>query len=105
MCSCGEISICGGPYAYECGAKDYSNFLRLDDMGNEIVVKVEEDVGKSNIKTEENVRKPNKQDLLDMLDEMIGNIEKLPSNAMSLPVNHYDLASALVLLSSILRSF
>lgn len=48
--------------------------------------------------------KPTKQELLEMLDEMIKNIERLPSYAMLTPITHYDHCSLLILLSSILRS-
>lgn len=96
-CKCGEISISGGVYQYDCGAKDFQNFLRIDDDGNEIVVKVEQNAKPKN-------DKPSKKDLLDSLDHMIESIERLPDNAKAHPINHYDLASALILLSCILRS-
>jgi len=76
----------------------------VDDLGNEIDVKVFEDVSNSHIEKEENVLKPDKKEQLIMLDEMIKNIEKLPENAMITPINHYDFCSLLILLSSILRA-
>jgi len=53
--------------------------------------------------TEENT-KPTKEEMLQMLDEMIKNIEGLPLNAMIMPVNHYDWCSLLILLSGVLRA-
>lgn len=50
------------------------------------------------------VDKPNKQDLIDMLDEMIKNIENLPSHAMMTPITHYDHCALMILLSSILKA-
>jgi hypothetical protein len=48
--------------------------------------------------------KPTKKELLDMLDEMIKNVEKLPVSAMMVPITHYDYCSLMILLSAILRS-
>ncbi len=41
---------------------------------------------------------------MEILDEMIKNIENLPSHAMSNPVTHYDLLSLMLLLQSVFRS-
>lgn len=100
-CSCGEISISGGSYKYECYANDFSNFLRVDEEGNEIIVKVQKEIHKPK---DEFKTKPTKEELLKVLDEMISNIEALPKNAMASPINHYDLCSALILISSILKT-
>ena len=97
-CKCGEIAVDGGQ-AMKCFALRWENFIRVDDQGNEIIVKLKEEV-------EENpdAPRPSKEELLDMLSEMIKNIEKLPQNAMSTPISHYDLLSALLLVSAILRA-
>lgn len=100
-CKCGEIAVDGGD-SLRCMAKDFNNFLRVDDEGNEIQVKVEA-VKKSNEKEEQSVKKPNKSEMLEMLDQMIKAIEGLPQQAMITPITHYDFVSALLLLSSILR--
>jgi hypothetical protein len=97
VCTCGEIALDGGE-AMKCYAKDFSNFLRVDDQGNEIVVKVQETIDV--IPNE----KPTKKDLLVMLDEMIKSYERLPSHAMSNPISHYDFCGALILIQSILTS-
>ena len=52
----------------------------------------------------EDSKKPNREELLAMLDEMVKNIENLPTHAMHTYINHYDLYSALVLVSEILKS-
>jgi hypothetical protein len=49
-------------------------------------------------------KKISKIDLIDELDRMIENIERLPATAMMNSINHYDFASLLILLSAILRS-
>jgi hypothetical protein len=97
-CGCGEISILGGQDSYECFAKDFSNFLRVDDEGNEIIVKVKE-------KNEEKiVEEPLSRDkILDIMKEMIKDYEKLPPQAMQVPITHYDHYSLLLLLSQLLK--
>lgn len=62
-----------------------------DDLGNQIV--------------SDTLDKPPKEELLDMLDIMARNIEQLPPEALYSPVCQAELASVLLLLSSILRSF
>lgn len=103
-CKCGEIAVFDD---LGCAAIDWKNFLRVDDEGNEIMVTVKEKSDNEKDKEEAKVEeppKPTKQDLLDMLDEMIKNIERLPRYALDSPINHSDFASLLILLSSILRS-
>lgn len=101
-CKCGEISITGGPDTYKTSSRDpsYKNFIRVDDEGNEIIVKV---ISHEEPKGEE-PPKLTRDDYLNMLDSMIKNIEGLPSHAMQTPITHYDLYSALLLLSTILRN-
>jgi hypothetical protein len=48
--------------------------------------------------------KPTKKELIDMLDEMVINIEKLPQHAMMTPITHYDYCALMILLSSILKA-
>ena len=48
--------------------------------------------------------KPKKTQLLDMLDEMIKSYDRLPQHALISPISHYDLLSALLLISEILKS-
>ena len=107
-CKCGEISIDGGHSLLRASAKDFRNFLRVDDDGNEIIVKVVDDNTQSEKNTEnkddQQPIKPNRKELLEELKGMIENIEKLPAHALSLPISHYDFVSALMLLSAIFRS-
>lgn len=100
-CSCGEISIDGGSDIYGASARNFDNFLRLDDEDNEIPVIYKEE--------DEKLADPiesaplSKKEKIDMLDSMIKNIENLPLHAMQTPINHYDLLSFMTLLSSIVR--
>jgi|SRR5579863_2762827 len=107
-CKCGEIAVDGGNNHLRAVARDYRNFLRVDDEGNEIIVKVVENEAEA-AKQQDNVKddypsKPNRQELLDELQLMIKAIENLPTHAMSLPITHYDFCSGLMLLSAILRA-
>jgi hypothetical protein len=99
ICACGQISVEGGD-SLRCGAKDWNNFIRVDDQGNEIIIKVKnENVKQLDIPS----NKPTRKELLGMLDEMIKNIEGLPPAAMTTHITHYDFASCLLLFSSIFR--
>jgi HKD family nuclease len=100
-CSCGTISIWGGPGNYNLSYDDINNFLRIDDEGNEIVVTVKD---KEDVKPLDNEVKPSKKELIQMLDEMANNIENLPAHAKFQPVNQYDLQALITLLSLILKS-
>ncbi len=87
-CKCGEISVDGGE-AMRCAAKNFDNFLRVDDDGNEIVVKVKD--------------KFDRDYLMKMLEDFIEKLEQLPPNAMYSAVNHYDLLTSLNLVHMILK--
>jgi hypothetical protein len=100
ICKCGEIAVDGGS-ALKCSARDWKNFLRVDDEGNEIIIQIQET---DNVKLLYNGEKPSKKELLDMLDEMIKGIDRLPEHAKSGFINHYDFVSSLLLLSEILRA-
>ena len=95
-CKCEEITIFGGDKTFGCRAKNWDNFLRVDDEGNEIVITVKNEP--------EKLPKLTREDLLKMLDAMNENIEKLPQHAMTQAVNQYDLSSLIILISAILRS-
>ena len=100
ICKCGEISIDGGPDELRCYANDWNNFLRIDDEGNEIIVKVEDNVPKTNPDV---INKLSKEDLIKELDRLIESIEKLPIHVQQMPVSNADLSALLVVLSSILK--
>lgn len=97
-CKCGEISVFGGDSLY-CSAENWSNFLRVDDQGNEIIVHFHEG---SEAATP--TSKPSRKELIAMLDEMAKNIERLPETAMTTPINHYDYLSLILLLSTLFKS-
>jgi hypothetical protein len=100
-CKCGEIAIAGGLDKLITWAKDYKNFLRVDDLGNEIVVKYDEHKEKDE---NELPSKFNRKDMIDMLDNMATNIERLPQHAMTAPITHADHCALIMLLVAIMRS-
>lgn len=99
-CKCGEISLSGGTQEYNCSALDWGNFLRVDDLGNEVIVIVKEDE-KEEVKPlyNENLTRDDK---LKMLEEMIKSYETLPKHAIEAPITGYDLVSVLLLVKSLL---
>jgi len=99
-CTCGHISVSGG-LKMECSSIDWNNFLRVDEQGNEIIVKVIE--ANSDVKPLYK-EKLSREDKLKMLDEMIKSYEDLPIHAINSPVTNYDLLSSLLLISSIFKS-
>lgn len=98
-CSCGDISINGGNIRFGCSAKDWSNFLRVDDFNNEISVKVKDETG-----FKESPPKQTRGDILKVLDDTIKQLEDMPSTALTQPINHYDLISVLSFISSLFKA-
>lgn len=96
-CKCGAIAVSGGA-AMRVAYDDIQSLLRVDDEGNEIVVKEIGTVPELSSTT------PTRVELMNMLTEMIKGYEKLPPHALAGPVSNYDLVSALLLLAAILRS-
>lgn len=115
-CKCGEISVYGGNIALYSSARDYTNFLRVDDEGNEIVVKfMDKEVQgiaqqiADKIYTENQQHEATKsldtvsyqssyhraQAALEGLKLLVAQRNNLPQQAMSSYVTHYDFYSAL----------
>jgi hypothetical protein len=103
-CACGEIAVDGGD-SLKCYANDFSNFLRIDDNGNEVEVVVKSsDINAAKQQPEHYSSTPNRRELIEQLAMMAENIEKLPPHALANPISHYDFFSLLALLTAILRS-
>jgi hypothetical protein len=104
-CKCGEISIDGGLDYLHTRANDYANFMRVDDEGNEIVVKyVEKQANeKGDDKPTDTPKKPTKGELIEMLKTMTKNIENLPSHARVSPISHNDLYNFMLVIANILK--
>lgn len=101
-CKCGEISISGGLDRLECSAKNWGNFLRIDENGNEIIVKVQ-GADEAKESKAEDVPSMNRADKIDMLQAMVLNIEHLPEKAKLQPISHYDMYTYMVIILSILK--
>jgi len=101
-CKCGEISISGGSIRMECSAKDWKNFVRVDEAGNEIPVKVIEK--NQPLEKNENTEPLNRDQLIESFEFMVKNLENLPQNALSTPISHFDLYSFLIHIVAILKS-
>ncbi len=98
-CACGEIAVMEGE-AMKCAAKNFGNFLRVDDEGNEIIVKVQ---GTVTIAPDCADYTPCKADLQSELKRMIDSIEAMPPIAMNSYVTQYDLWCGLRLISAIMQ--
>lgn len=89
-CGCGEISLVGGLDYLGCGAKNWCNFLRVDDEGKEITVQV--------VEKREDIAREEQSSVLELIEGMIKGLEGLPQTAMETPITHYDFHSILLLL-------
>jgi hypothetical protein len=98
-CKCGEITVYGGQ-EMRCTAEHWDNFLRIDDNGKEIHVKIKSMEELPNQQPNEITKK----DLLQALDEQIKSIEELPDHAKLGNVNHYDLLSLMIVVSSFFKA-
>lgn len=102
-CSCGEISVDGGDQYFRVGAIHFENFVRIDDEGNEVRVSIK-DMPDTASDSPAPLTKPSREELLDMLDDLVKRIEELPANALYSPITHADFCSLILLLSAILRA-
>lgn len=88
FCKCNEIAVHCHKKQIMCS--NPNGFEKVDDAGNPIMPHTD-------------TTEPSRADLLKELDSMISNFSELPQHAMLTPITHYDFASALILLSEILR--
>ncbi|HMH10163.1 MAG TPA: hypothetical protein VK553_05600 [Candidatus Nitrosopolaris rasttigaisensis] len=91
-CACGEVILDGYNELIHV-KKDRANAVEIDSEGNPIQ--------KAPQHTQE---RPTREELIAELDRMQSSFENLPSQAMAGPINHYDFASLLLLVSAILKS-
>lgn len=91
-CKCGEISISGGQDKFEASAKDWDNFVRFDENGNEFKPKI---INKDeDIDTDINIAVQTTDDLTKILLDLAKSGEN-----NSLPVWFYQICSAIFLLN------
>lgn len=99
-CKCGQIAVYGGPDLMQCSAIDWTNFLRVDDNGHEIVVTVK-GIGESFLESKD---VPATRDLVSILDQMIADIDRLPKHAMTSPITQMEYQVLLMILSAHFKS-
>ena len=101
-CECGEIAFEYRNKGHIAICKRLENLVAIDDEGNEILV---ETIDETNVEISQiAIPEKNKKEMLKVLDGWIENIEKLPPEAMSTYISHYDLLSALMILSSVFKA-
>lgn len=108
-CKCGEISIDGGNDYCNAAAKDWTNFLRIDDDGKEIPIKVIDKLSGEDTNTSTplsdvkrlDMPKITRADKRQALNDMIQKYEQLPQNALIQPCTHYDVLSVLLMIKSL----
>lgn len=108
-CDCGEIAVDGGQAYFKCLARDWKNFIRLDDDDNEITPKIVDKEDSAEVastdacETLNTTSAPSKDDLLDQMRGVIEAFESLPTHAKSSFVTNYDLESCMLLCFSLFK--
>jgi len=100
-CKCDEISIDGGNQYWRASAKDFTNFIRVDDDGKEIEVTV---IEKEESPSDAIPFQPSKSEMIEMLNEMRKRYESLPQEAMYAPITHADFVSLILLVTAIFKA-
>lgn len=108
-CKCGEIAVDGGKDYHRVLAKDWDNFLRVDDEGNIVVPSIIDKHEDASDKAKDNKpknapKKRNRKELISMLDEMIKGFQRLPQHALEEPINHSDWVSLMTFLSEFFKA-
>ena len=99
-CACGEIDIWGGADELRSRAREYGNFLRLDDEGKEVEVKVinnSKDVEEVPV-TEEVKKDITREDKIKLVDAMLDYYERLPQHVLLAAPTQYDLKAIYTLI-------
>lgn len=99
-CACGEIDIWGGVDELRSRARDYANFLRLDDEGKEIEVKVIDNANnKEEVPVTEEVKHDiTREDKVKLVNSMLDYYERLPQHVLISAPTQYDLKAIYVLI-------
>ena len=107
-CSCEEIGIDGGSDYFKAYAKDWRNFIRLDDDDKEVIPKiVDKEPVPDPVKEERTEALPHnltKKDHIDAITDMINLYDRLPDDELRRPVSQYDHYSLLILIRAFLTA-
>lgn len=109
-CNCLEIYVEGGD-AMKCGAKDWSNFIRVNDNGDEIIPKIINKIDTSSLHVESDeialehnpTPEEKHEKLCSILKGVIDSYDNLPQHAKLAPITNYDLQAALLIIYEIVR--
>lgn len=88
LCECEEISVSGGAAMY-CAAKDFKNFIRIDDKDKEVEVVIQERITKTK---------------LEELQEIINLGKEMPQEVLMAPASYSDLLGFMSLVSECLKA-
>lgn len=102
-CQCGEIAISGGLYHLWTEAKDYSNFLRIEEDGRETSVR-HSDADKPSGDQPEAPPLITPRSMLNELKFRIEADESLPEKAQLLPITNLDQRYYMLLIHATLDS-
>lgn len=104
ICKCGEIELNGGDALFA-KARDFANFLRVDDHGNEIVVKYTEPNSNHESDNQDNQFKEDigKKELIELIEKMMKDDEQLPSHVKSQPLYYYDLQRYMLVILNLFK--
>jgi len=98
LCKCEEIAVDGGE-ALRCYARDWGNFLRVDDEGNEIVPTIRNIDNPSDEEPHYN----DNSEALEALKLMIDSYLKLPQEVMMHPATNADFCNVMMIVYQALR--
>lgn len=92
VCECGEIAIDGGDYRFKNYAKNWENFIRVDDFDNEIPIKVVDAMSDEKHELSGNSGQMKEESLyLSTFFQMIDNLNLLPEHVKDQAVTNRDL--------------
>ena len=101
-CPCNEISIDGGTKKFRAAARDFKNFVRIDDEGNEVAVTLV-DKPEPFISKEEKPLVDTYADKLAILMEMIDEAEKEHEHMSYANLSKREFAEAMLVIYSLLK--
>jgi hypothetical protein len=102
-CKCGEIGIDGGLQYAKCSARDWKNFIRIDDNGHEIIPVVKESADAIEQERTETPPALSRKEKIEMLERMIKYDGELPLDQQRASASSYDLYSYMMLVLAILK--
>lgn len=103
-CDCGEITIWGGQYEFNVAYKNKNNLLRIDDKGNEVIVRCVDTTQDEIADPEPSNEAASRKERLATLDSWISYGSNLPRHVLDAPPSLADLYHGLLLVSSVLHS-